>query len=146
MKKEKKQDKPFLKKEKKDSKKDKPKETNNGDKARNIYRQFLIFIQKRNWIFTIAAFLAVFVLALFIWNRYVFSEKPEKEIVSEFQLKEEQINQKMEKIERVISSLNQRKERFESVPDFPSAEEVFQLEEEFEASQGANDEAVQLTQ
>ncbi len=146
MKKEKKQDKPFLKKEKKVSNENKPKKISNEDKVQNIYRQFLIFIQKKSWIFTIAAFLAVFALALLVWNKYVFSEKPEREMVDEFQLKEKQINQKMEKIERVISSLNQRKEHFKNVPDFPNAEGVFRLEEEFEASQEASDKSFQLTQ
>lgn len=99
-------------------------------RGRDLCRKCFTLIQNKSWIFTVFVFLLVFIFALYIWDKYIFSDNPNQEIINEFQSKELQIDQKVEKIEGVIEKIQKREENFNNLPDYSNSKRIFVPEEE----------------
>lgn len=77
---------------------------------------FMVLLQDFGWILTVLLFLSVFVFSLLVWYQSILNVQPGRQVVSDFQLKQKETENKIQSIEKTIEKMQERQSRFESTP------------------------------
>jgi hypothetical protein len=78
--------------------------------------RFMVLLQDFGWILTVLLFLSVFVFSLLVWYQSILNVQPGRQVVSDFQLKQKETENKIQSIEKTIEKMQERQSRFESTP------------------------------
>lgn len=97
------------------------------------------FFGKHNWILTILFFIAIFAISVWIWYENILDVQPRQQILNEFQTKQQEIDSKIESIEKTIEKMQERQGRFNSLPKIDQQRDIFKngnKDEETSSSSG----------
>jgi len=89
-----------------------------------------IFLQNHEWIFTIFFFFTIFIVSIWVWYGSILNVQPSQEVVNDFQLRQQEINNKVQSIERTIEKMQERRMRFNNLPQLANQRDVFDDGEE----------------
>lgn len=87
------------------------------------------FLEDHNWILTILFFIAVFIASIWVWYGNILDIQPSQDIVNEFQTKQQDINNRMDGIEKTIEKMQARQTRFKNIPKAENQRDVFESDE-----------------
>jgi len=91
--------------------------------------RFLVLFQDYGWILTVLLFLLVFIFSLLVWYQSILNVQPSQRVVSDFQLKQKEIENKIQSIEKTIEKMQERQLRFETMPQTESLRDIFKNED-----------------
>jgi peptidoglycan hydrolase CwlO-like protein len=91
--------------------------------------RLLVLFQDYGWILTVLLFLLVFIFSLLVWYQSILNVQPSQRVVSDFQLKQKEIENKIQSIEKTIEKMQERQLRFEAMPQTESLRDIFKNED-----------------